>query len=81
FIIENGIRKRVTAQVPTYTESGSIVPQGTLMTSSSGSPILIHRVILESITKLDVPQSIKNNTGGNKRGSMPTVVNIARHRQ
>ncbi|CAF2082672.1 unnamed protein product [Rotaria magnacalcarata] len=81
FIIENGIRKRVTAQVPTYTESGSIVPQGTLMTSSSGSPILTHRVILESITKLDVPQSIKNNTGGNKRGSMPTVVNIARHRQ
>ncbi|CAF0883691.1 unnamed protein product [Rotaria sp. Silwood1] len=80
FIIENGIRKRVTAQVPTYTESGSIIPQGTVMTSSSGSPILAHRVILESITKLNEPKSTITNTGGNKRGSMPTVVNIARHR-
>lgn len=80
FIIENGIRKRVTATKPTYTESGSMVPQGTVMTSSSGSPILAHRVILESITKLDDTKSITSNTGGNKRGSMPTVVNIARHR-
>jgi hypothetical protein len=81
FIIENGIRKRVTAQAPAYTESGSIIPQATVMTSSSGSPILARRIILESITKLDKPTSITNNTGGNKRGSMPTVVNIARHRQ
>jgi hypothetical protein len=81
FIIENGIRKRVTAQAPTYTESGSIIPQASVMTSSSGSPILARRVILESITKLDKPTSTTGNTGGNKRGSMPTVVNIARHRQ
>ncbi|CAF0883916.1 unnamed protein product [Rotaria sordida] len=80
FIIENGIRKRVTAQVPTYTESGSIIPEATVMTSSSGSPILAHRVILESVTKLNEPKSIITKTGGNKRGSMPTVVNIARHR-
>jgi len=81
FIIENGIRKRVTEQAPAYTESGSIVPQATVMTSSSGSPVLARRIILESITKLDKPTSVINNTGGNKRGSMPTVVNIARHRQ
>ena len=81
FIIENGIRKRVTAQAPTYTESGSIVPQASVMTSSSGSPVLARRVILESVTQLDKPTSTTNNTGGNKRGSMPTVVNIARHRQ
>ncbi len=81
FIIENGIRKRVTAQAPTYTESGSIIPQASVMTSSSGSPVLARRVILESITKLDKPTSTTGNTGGNKRGSMPTVVNIARHRQ
>ncbi|CAF0840852.1 unnamed protein product [Adineta ricciae] len=81
FIIENGIRKRVTAQAPAYTESGSLVPQASVMTSSSGSPILARRVILESVTKLDKPSSTTNHTGGNKRGSMPTVVNIARHRQ
>ena len=88
FIIENGIRKRVTAQPPTYTESGSIVPQATVMTSSSGSPVLARRVILESINKLDKPTTAtpsttanSQHTGGNKRGSMPTVVNIARHRQ
>jgi hypothetical protein len=81
FIIENGIRKRVTEQAPTYTESGSIIPQATVMTSSTGSPVLARRVILESVTKLDKPTSTMSNTGGNKRGSMPTVVNIARHRQ
>jgi hypothetical protein len=81
FIIENGIRKRVTAQAPTYTESGSIIPQATVMTSSSGSPVLARRIILESVTKLDKPTSVTTHTGGNKRGSMPTVVNIARHRQ
>lgn len=81
FIIENGIRKRVTAQAPEYTESGSLVPQASVMTSSSGSPILARRVILESVTKLDIPSSTTSHTGGNKRGSMPTVVNIARHRQ
>ena len=81
FIIENGIRKRVTAQAPTYTESGSIVPQATVMTSSSGSPILARRVILESINKLDqLTAATATHTGGNKRGSMPTVVNIARNR-
>lgn len=81
FIIENGIRKRVKTQKPKYTESGSMVPEGTVMTSSSGSPMLAHPVILESITKLDETKSTKTSTGGNKRGSMPTVVNIARHRQ
>ena len=85
FIIENGIRKRVTAQAPTYTESGSIVPQATVMTSSSGSPVLARRIILESIDKLDKPKlattAATGHTGGNKRGSMPTVVNIARNRQ
>ena len=81
FIIENGIRKRVTEQAPTYTESGSIVPQATVMTSSTGSPVLARRVILESVTKLDKPTTTAPHTGGNKRGSMPTVVNIARHRQ
>lgn len=82
FIIENGIRKRVTAQAPTYTESGSIVPQATVMTSSSGSPVLARRVILESINKLDQSTAATATyTGGNKRGSMPTVVNIARNRQ
>jgi hypothetical protein len=81
FIIENGIRKRVTSEAPTYTESGSIIPQATVMTSSSGSPVLARRIILESITKLDKPTSNTNTTGGNKRGSMPTVVNIARNRQ
>jgi hypothetical protein len=80
FIIENGIRKRVTSQGPTYTESGSIIPQATVMTSSTGSPMLARRVILESVTKLDKPNSTLSHTGANKRGSMPTVVNIARHR-
>ena len=80
FIIENGIRKRVTAQEPTYTESGSIAPQGTVMTSSSGSPILARRVILESITKLDKSKLTTNSTGGNKRGSMPAVVNMVKKR-
>jgi hypothetical protein len=81
FIIENGIRKRVTSQAPTYTESGSLIPQATVMTSSSGSPILAHRVILESVTKLDQPTSTTSGTGGNKRNSVPNLVNIARHRQ
>jgi hypothetical protein len=81
FIIENGIRKRVTEQTPTYTESGSIIPQATVMTSSSGSPVLARRILLESVTKLDKPASSQHTPGGNKRGSMPTVVNIARNRQ
>ena len=85
FIIENGIRKRVTEQPPTYTESGSLVPQASVMTSSSGSPILARRILLESVTKLD-PSAVAGSTskptaGGGKRGSMPTLVNIARHRQ
>lgn len=85
FIIENGIRKRVTAQPPTYTESGSLVPQASVMTSSSGSPVLVRRVLLESVNKLDPATGShltgKSTAGGAKRGSMPTLVNIARHRQ
>ena len=82
FIIENGIRKRVTAQPPTYTDSGSLIPQASVMTSSSGSPILARRILLESVTRLDQPNSSASaTTGGNKRVSMPTLVNIARHRQ
>ncbi|UJR28466.1 hypothetical protein I4U23_009705 [Adineta vaga] len=81
FIIENGIRKRVTEQTPTYTESGSPIPQPTVMTSSTGSPTLARRIILESVTRVDAPTSTTSGTGGNKRGSMPTLVNVARHRQ
>jgi hypothetical protein len=81
FIIENGIRKRVTEQAPTYTESGTPIPQATVMTSSSGSPTLARRVILESVTRVDAPTSTMSGTGGNKRGSMPTLVNLARKRQ
>jgi hypothetical protein len=84
FVIENGIRKRVIQQAPTLTESGSPMPQATVMTSSSGSPTLARRVILESITGLDTPTAMYNGgggTGGNKRVSMPTLVNVARHRQ
>ena len=83
FIIENGIRKRVTAQPPTYTDSGSLIPQASVMTSSSGSPVLARRVLLESVNRIDQPTSTSSatTTGGNKRGSMPTLVNIARHRQ
>jgi hypothetical protein len=82
FIIENGIRKRVTAQPPTYTESGTLVPQASVMMSSSGSPVLTHRVLIESINELDQANALlSTNTGGNKRVSMPTLVNIARHRQ
>lgn len=82
FIIENGIRKRVAAQAPTYTESGSLIPQASVMTSSSGSPILARRILLESVTQLNQPSSsTSGTTGGSKRVSMPTLVNIARHRQ
>jgi hypothetical protein len=81
FIIENGIRKRVTEEAPTYTESGTPIPQATVMTSSSGSPTLARRVILESVTRVDAPTSTISGTGGNKRGSMPTLVNVARKRQ
>ncbi|CAF3438668.1 unnamed protein product [Rotaria socialis] len=81
FIIENGIRKRVTELAPTYTESGTPIPQATVMTSSSGSPTLARRIILESVTRVDVPTSTTSGTGGNKRGSMPTLVNVARKRQ
>lgn len=81
FIIENGIRKRVTEQGPSYTESGTPIPQATVMTSSTGSPTLARRVILESVTRVDAPTSTGSGTGGNKRGSMPTLVNLARKRQ
>ncbi len=81
FIIENGIRKRVTEQAPTYTESGTPIPQATVMTNSSGSPVLARRIILESVTRVDAPTSTISGTGGNKRGSMPTLVNVARQRQ
>ncbi|CAF1092159.1 unnamed protein product [Adineta ricciae] len=81
FIIENGIRKRVTEQTTTYTESGSPIPQPTVMTSSTGSPTLARRIILESVTRVDAPTSTTSGTGGSKRGSMPTLVNMARHRQ
>ncbi|CAF1041761.1 unnamed protein product [Rotaria sp. Silwood1] len=82
FIIENGIRKRVTELGPTYyTESGTPIPQATVMTSSSGSPTLARRIILESVTRVDAPTSTTSGTGGNKRGSMPTLVNLARQRQ
>ena len=81
FIIENGIRKRVTEQAPTYTESGTPIPQATVMTSSTGSPMLARRIILESVTRVDAPTSTTGGTGGNKRGSMPTLVNVARKRQ
>jgi hypothetical protein len=81
FIIENGIRKRVTEQAPTYTESGTPIPQATVMTSSSGSPTLARRIILESVTRVDALTSTISGTGGNKRGSMPTLVNVARKRQ
>jgi hypothetical protein len=81
FIIENGIRKRVTEQAPTYTESGTPIPQATVMTSSTGSPTLARRIILESVTRVDAPTSTTSGTGGNKRGSMPTLVNVARKRQ
>ncbi len=81
FIIENGIRKRVTEQAPTYTESGTPIPQATVMTSSSGSPTLARRIILESVNRVDAPTSTMSGTGGNKRGSMPTLVNVARKRQ
>ncbi|CAF1490836.1 unnamed protein product, partial [Adineta steineri] len=81
FIIENGIRKRVTEQTTTYTESGSPIPQPTVMTSSSGSPTLARRIILESVQRVDAPTSTTSGTGGNKRGSMPTLVNVARKRQ
>lgn len=81
FIIENGIRKRVTEQGPSYTESGTPLPQATVMTSSTGSPTLARRVILESVTRVDAPTSTGSGTGGNKRGSMPTLVNLARKRQ
>ncbi|CAF3578137.1 unnamed protein product [Rotaria sp. Silwood1] len=70
FIIENGIRKRVTELGPTYyTESGTPIPQATVMTSSSGSPTLARRIILESVTRVDAPTSTTSGTGGNKRGS------------
>ena len=81
FIIENGIRKRVTEQAPTYTDSGTPLPQATVMTSSSGSPTLARRIILESVQRVDVPASTTSSTGGNKRGSMPTIANVARKRQ
>ncbi|CAF2583482.1 unnamed protein product [Rotaria sp. Silwood2] len=81
FIIENGIRKRVTELGPTYTESGTPIPQATVMTSSSGSPTLARRIILESVTQVDAPTSTMSGTGGNKRGSMPTLVTVARQRQ
>jgi hypothetical protein len=81
FIIENGIRKRVTEQAPSYTESGTVIPQATVMTSSTGSPTLARRVILESVTRVDAPTSTTSGTGGNKRTSMPTLVNVARQRQ
>ena len=81
FIIENGIRKRVTQQTPTYTESGSLIPQPTVMASSTGSPTLARRIILESVTRVDASTSATSSTGGTKRGSMPTLVNVARQRQ
>ncbi len=81
FIIENGIRKRVTQQTPTYTESGSLIPQPTVMTSSTGSPTLVRRIILENVKRVDAPTSTTSGTGGTKRGSMPTLVNVARQRQ
>ncbi|CAF0784947.1 unnamed protein product [Rotaria sordida] len=81
FIIENGIRKRVTGLAPTYTESGTPIPQATVMTSSSGSPTLARRVILESVKRVDGPTSTTSGTGGNQRGSMPTIVTVARQRQ
>ena len=81
FIIENGICKRVTEQAPTYTESGTLIPQATVMTSSSGSPTLARRIILENVTRVDAPTSTTSSTGGTKRGSMPSLVNVARQRQ
>jgi hypothetical protein len=81
FIIENGIRKRVTQQAPSYTESGTPLTQATVMTSSSGSPVLARRIILESVQRVNALMPTTNNTGGNKRISMPTLVNVARQRQ
>lgn len=82
FIIENGIRKRVTEQATAaYTASGTPLPQATVMTSSTGSPTLTRRIVLESVQRVDALTSTVNNTGGNKRTSMPTLVNVARQRQ
>ena len=82
FIIENGIRKRVTEYAAAmYSESGTPLPQATVMTSSSGSPALARRIVLESIQRVDALTSAMNSTGGNKRTSMPTLVNVARQRQ
>lgn len=80
YIIENGIRKRVTEQAPTYTDSGTLLPQTTVMTSSTGSPTLARRIILESLERVDALSSTTNRTGGNKRISMPTLANVARQR-
>ncbi|CAF0800904.1 unnamed protein product [Didymodactylos carnosus] len=66
FIIENGIRKRVTEQPQKLTDSGNPVPMSNALTSS-GSPSLPRKVILESITNI-------NQTSANKRVSMPTLV-------
>ena len=84
FIIENGIRKRVTEPAPMYTESGTQIPQATVMTSSTGSPTLARRIIIESIPRIDAQTSSSHTTsgttGGMKRGSMPTIDNVARQR-
>ena len=72
------MRKRITEPAPTHTESGTSIPQATVMTSSSGSPILARRIIFESVT---APTSATSSTGGTKRGSMPTIANVARQRQ
>lgn len=82
FVLENGIRKRVIELAPaTYTESGTQIPQATVMTSSSGSPTLARRVILQNVTKVDALTSTKSGTGANQRGSMPSLVAVARQRQ
>lgn len=81
FIIENGIRKRVTEQAPSYTESGTVLPQTTVMTSSTGSPTLARRIILESVQRVNQLPSGLTHTGGTKRVSMPTLDNVARQRQ
>jgi len=81
FIIENGIRKRVTEEGPSFTESGTRLPQATVMTSSTGSPTLARRIILESVQRLNQLPITLTNTGGSKRVSMPTLDNVARQRQ
>ena len=81
FVIENGIRKRITEQAQAYTDSGTPIPQATVMTSSSGSPALARRIILESVQRVDAHATTTAHTGGSKRVSMPTLANVARQRQ